>query len=140
MLTCVSLSYMCIYIKFFFFPEKKVNPFEWLSFLDSNEDTHFSFDVASTTQNKSSIISEFDPLSNQNTDVQDTEDKFYDCDDFATTPTALKNENKSQPSFILHASKYVIAAQEAEVQENYVDAFENYKKAIDVLLQGSQSK
>lgn len=119
---------------------KKVNFFEWSSFLDSNEDTHFNFDIASQAQKKVYNISEFDPLSNQNTDVQDTDDKFYDCDDFATTPTALKNENKSQPSFILHASKYVIAAQEAEVQENYVEAFENYKKAIDVLLQGTQSK
>lgn len=52
----------------------------------------------------------------------------------------MKKENKSQPSFILYASKYVIAAQEAEVQENYLEAFENYKKAIDVLLQGTQSK
>lgn len=78
-------------------------------------------------------------MARKNTDPQDTEDSIYNCDDFASTPTALSNENKCQPSFILHASKYVVNAQEAEANEIFAEAFENYKKAIDVLLQGIQS-
>lgn len=121
---CISLVLVC-FIDF--------------SFLGSSSDTHFSFDLTSVP-NKLIDIEEFDPLA-RSPEVQDSlsEDSAYNCDDFATTPTALKNENKCQPSFILHASKYAVCAQEAEVNSNFAEAFEMYKKAIDMLIQGIQS-
>ncbi|GFQ96903.1 ribosomal protein S6 kinase delta-1 [Trichonephila clavata] len=99
------------------------------------KENHFTFDCPPPVAEDSSDISEFDPLANKNS--FDEEDSFS-YDRFAMTPNSYKKETFKRPQYIVQASKFVGLAQEAEDNNQYKEAFEFYKKAIELLLHGFQ--
>ncbi|GFS80170.1 ribosomal protein S6 kinase delta-1 [Nephila pilipes] len=100
---------------------------------DSKEN-HFTFDFPTPIAEDTSDVSEFDPLMNKNS----FDDDSFNYDRFAMTPNSYKKESFKRPPCIVQASKFVGMAQEAEDNNQYKEAFELYKKAIDVLLHDFQ--
>lgn len=110
--------------------------------LSTKSSNHFVFDVpVSPATEAFAELKEFDPLSNENEICIDSEsDNIYNYDQFAMTPNEDKHKSHCRPSYIVNAAECVRFAQEAEANEHYIEAFELYKRAIDILLQGSQKE
>ncbi|KAG8182339.1 hypothetical protein JTE90_028183 [Oedothorax gibbosus] len=101
------------------------------------EENCFSFDFPAPVAQEALETTDFDPLEIKTDDP--FEDDSYNCDRFAMTPNSDKKSPTKRPSFVVLASKYVSSAQESEGLGHYKEAFDSYKKAIDVLLQGCQN-
>ncbi|XP_035232191.1 ribosomal protein S6 kinase delta-1-like, partial [Stegodyphus dumicola] len=102
----------------------------------SGNNQHFTFDSPVSASVETCDVMEFDPLVSQQNIIKEAENDVCNSDEFAMTPDAYKGEAAHRPSYIIYASKYVLHAQEAEESGKYPEAFDSYKKAIDVLLQG----